>query len=153
MLSEARFHDLAREGYCSNNWVLLVSLLWAGGCVLFLLSLLLITCGLYERNIKRLLYKAESNQQSQGLAFIELLSEAAVSQPFFLFFKLINLFYFTILYWFCRTLTWILHGCTCVPHPEPPSHLPPQPIPLGHPSAPAPSILSHALNLDWLHIW
>ena len=21
---------------------------------------------------------------------------------------------------FCRTLTWISHGCTCVPHPEPP---------------------------------
>ena len=29
---------------------------------------------------------------------------------------------------FCHTLTWISHGCTCVPHPEPPSHLPPQPI-------------------------
>ena len=26
---------------------------------------------------------------------------------------------------FCHTLTWISHGCTCVPHPEPPSHLPP----------------------------
>ena len=39
--------------------------------------------------------------------------------------------------------------CTCVPHPEPPSHLPPHPIPLGHPSAPALSPLSHALNLDW----
>ena len=25
---------------------------------------------------------------------------------------------------------------------------PPHPIPLGHPSAPAPSTLSHALNLD-----
>ena len=22
---------------------------------------------------------------------------------------------------FCHTLTWITHGCTCVPHPEPPS--------------------------------
>ena len=30
-----------------------------------------------------------------------------------------------------------------------PSHLPPHPIPLGHPSAPAPSTLYHALNLDW----
>ena len=37
----------------------------------------------------------------------------------------------------CHTLTWIHHGCTCVPHPEPPSHLPPHPIPLDHPSAPA----------------
>ena len=29
--------------------------------------------------------------------------------------------------------------CTCVPHPEHPSHLPPHPLPLGHPSAPAPA--------------
>ena len=29
---------------------------------------------------------------------------------------------------------------------------PPHPIPLGHPSAPAPSTLSHALNLDWQFI-
>ena len=58
-------------------------------------------------------------------------------------------FYFTILYWFCHTSTWIHHGCTRVPHPEPPSHLLPHTIPLGHPSAPAPSILYHASNLDW----
>ena len=32
--------------------------------------------------------------------------------------------YFTILYWFCHTSTWIFHGCTHVPHPETPSHLP-----------------------------
>ena len=32
------------------------------------------------------------------------------------------------------------------------SHLPPHTIPLGHPSAPAPSILYHALNLDWRFI-
>ena len=51
-----------------------------------------------------------------------------------------------------HTLTWICHGYTCVPHPEPPSHLPPHPIPQGHPSAPALSILSHALNLDWRSI-
>ena len=34
------------------------------------------------------------------------------------------------MYWFCHTLTWIHHGCTCVSHPEPP--LPP-PSP-DHPS-------------------
>ena len=39
--------------------------------------------------------------------------------------------------------------CTRVPHPEPPSYHPPHTIPLGHPSAPAPSILYPALNLDW----
>ena len=57
--------------------------------------------------------------------------------------------YFTILYWLCHTSTWICHRCTRVPHPDPPSHLPPHTIPLGHPSAPAPSILYHASNLDW----
>ena len=50
---------------------------------------------------------------------------------------------------FCYTFTWISHGCTCVPHPEPPSYLLPHPIPQGHPSAPALSTLSHASNLDW----
>ena len=53
---------------------------------------------------------------------------------------------------FCHTLTWISHGCTCVPHPESPSHLPPHPIPQGHPSTPAPSTLSHASTLDWRSI-
>ena len=37
---------------------------------------------------------------------------------------------------FCHMLTWISHGFTCVPHPNPPSHLPLHPIPLGLPSAP-----------------
>ena len=68
---------------------------------------------------------------------------------FFFKFLFIYLFYFTILYWFCHTLTWIHHGCTCVPHPELSSLLPPHTIPLGHPSAPAPSILYPASNLDW----
>ena len=25
---------------------------------------------------------------------------------------------------FCHTLTWISHGFTCIPHPDPPSHIP-----------------------------
>ena len=37
---------------------------------------------------------------------------------------------------FCHTLTWISHGYTCIPHPDPCSHLPLHPIPLGLPSAP-----------------
>ena len=41
---------------------------------------------------------------------------------------LLLLFYFSILYWFCHTSTCIHHGCTRVPHPEPPSHLPPHTI-------------------------
>ena len=66
---------------------------------------------------------------------------------FYLFIYFI-FFNFTILYWFCHTSTWICHRCTRVPHPEPPFHLLPRTFPLGHPSAPAPSILYHALNLD-----
>ena len=62
---------------------------------------------------------------------------------FILFFKL------TILYWFCHISKWIHHWYTCVPHPEPSSLLPPHTIPLGHPSAPAPSIQYRASNLDW----
>jgi len=50
---------------------------------------------------------------------------------------------------FCHTFTWISHGCTRVPHPEPPSHLPSHSIPQGHPGASALSTLSHALNLVW----
>ena len=37
---------------------------------------------------------------------------------------------------FCHTLTWISHGFICIPHPDPPSHLPLYPIPLGLPSTP-----------------
>ena len=71
----------------------------------------------------------------------------------------LRLFFFPFLNWrlitlkyysdFCHTLTSVSHGCTCVPDPEPCSHLPPHPILLGHPSAPALSTLSHASNLDW----
>ena len=43
---------------------------------------------------------------------------------------------------FCHTFKWISHGCTCVPHPESRSHLPPHLIPQGHPSAPALSTVS-----------
>jgi len=60
-----------------------------------------------------------------------------------LYYFTIIIIYFTILYWFCHTSTCICHGCTRVPHPEPPSDLPP------HTSAPAPSFLYPASNLDW----
>ena len=42
-------------------------------------------------------------------------------------------------------------GIHMIPILNPP-HLPPCTIPLGHPSAPAPSILYPALNLDWRFI-
>ena len=40
----------------------------------------------------------------------------------------------------------------CPPHPEPPSHLLPHPIPQGCPSALALSALFYASNLDWSSI-
>ena len=56
---------------------------------------------------------------------------------------------------FCHTLTWISHEFACVPHPEPPSHLPPHPIPLGHPSAPALStfLMHPTWTGDLFHTW
>ena len=56
---------------------------------------------------------------------------------------------------FCHTLTWISHGFTCVPHPDPPSCLPPHPIPLGLPSAPTPSprLMHPTWAGDLFHPW
>ena len=67
----------------------------------------------------------------------------------FFFFNFILFFNFTILYWFCHIPKWIRHRYTCVPHPEPSSLLPPHTLPLGHPSAPAPSIQYRASKLNW----
>ena len=58
-------------------------------------------------------------------------------------------FNFTILYWFCHISKWICHRYACVPHPEPSSVFSPHTIPLGRPSAPAPSIQYRASKLDW----
>ena len=56
---------------------------------------------------------------------------------------------------FCHTLTWISHGFTCVPHADPPSHLPLHPIPLGLPSASAPSpcLMHPTWAGDLFHPW
>ena len=50
---------------------------------------------------------------------------------FFFFF-----FFFFFCSGFCHTLKWNSHGFTCVPNPDPPSHLPLHPLPLGFPIAP-----------------
>ena len=54
-----------------------------------------------------------------------------------------NFYFFIFIYFFFR------HRYTCVPHPGPSSLLPPHTIPLGRPSALAPSIQYCASNLDW----
>ena len=49
---------------------------------------------------------------------------------------------------FCHTLTWISHGFTCIPHPDPPP--PPSPShPSGSSQCTSPEHLSHASNLGW----
>ena len=78
---------------------------------------------------------------------------------FFLFFSFIFISWrlITLQYCssFCHTLTWISHGFTCVPHPEPPSHLPLYPFPLGLPSAPALSTCLLRPKRGWrsIHLW
>ena len=49
---------------------------------------------------------------------------------FFISWRLITLQYYS---GFCHTLTRISDEFTCIPHPDPPSHLPLHPIPLGLP--------------------
>ena len=85
------------------------------------------------------------------LAQLKVMVQTIMQQLFFFNFhwRLITLQYCS---GFCHALTWISHGYKCVLHPEPPSHLPPHPIPQGHPSAPALSTLSHAWNLAWQSI-
>ena len=67
------------------------------------------------------------------------------------FLLLFYFFYFTILYWFCHIATCIHHGCARVPHPEPPSHLPPRTIPPGHPSVPQASCIEPGLAIHFIY--
>ena len=68
----------------------------------------------------------------------------------FFYWRLITLQYCS---GFCQTLTWISHGSTCVPHPEAPCHVPPHPIPQGHPSAPFEYLLWWRFSpfFKWIH--
>ena len=64
-----------------------------------------------------------------------------VSLTFYLLLSPILFFFpFIFISWRLITLQYCSGFChTCVPHPDPPSHLPLVPIPLGLPSAPGPS--------------
>ena len=80
---------------------------------------------------------------------------AAADSLFFFFFLISTWFFFlTLQYCICCVICWheSTMGVHVFPILNPLSHLPPHPIPLGHPSAPAPSILYHASNLDWKFI-
>ena len=79
----------------------------------------------------------------------------AIVLLFFFPFIFISWRLFTLQYFsgFCHTLNWISHGFACIPHPDPPSHLPLDPIPLGLPSAPGPStcLMHPAWAADLFH--
>ena len=68
----------------------------------------------------------------------------------FIYFK-IFLIYFTLQYCIGFAIHWHEYttGVHEFPNIEPPSHLPPHTISLGHPRVPAPSILYPASNIDW----
>ena len=72
-----------------------------------------------------------SNHLSSVVPFSSLPQSFPASESF--------LFFFFICGGFCHTLKWNSQGFTCVPHLNPPSHLPLHPFPLGFPSAPGPS--------------
>ena len=76
---------------------------------------------------------------------------------FFFSFIFISLRLITLEYCsgFCHRLTWISHGFTCIPHPDPPSHLPLYLIPLGLPSAPGLStcLMHPAWAGNLFHTW
>ena len=59
--------------------------------------------------------------------------------------------YFTILHWFCNTSTRTHHGHTRIFHPEPPFHLSPHTIPLGHTSVPVISCINPGLVIRFTY--
>ena len=70
----------------------------------------------------------------------------------YIFFFFNFYFYFILLYNTVLVLPYIDMNpprCTCIPKRETPSHLPPHNISLGHPHAPAPSMLYPASDIDW----
>ena len=56
---------------------------------------------------------------------------------------------YSIVMAFCHTSVWIGQSYTCAHPPNPEPTLPPHPIPLGGPRAPALDALLHASNLHW----
>ena len=71
---------------------------------------------------------------------------------FFYFFKFFLIFFFLICSEFCHTLKWNGLEFTCLPHPDPPSHLPLHLLPPGLPRAHLFLNLSGKENLSFA-IW
>ena len=129
---------------CAGRWVpsqlshqgSLLSLIEQSNCFLLLLSPVLL--GIFSSDINLVIFLFPLIF-SFFLSFffffwyagflIKLFSEVSIIAFFSFIFiscRLITLQYCS---GFCHTLTWISHGFTCIPHPDPPSHLPLYPIP------------------------
>ena len=126
---------------------------WERECISFLLLLLQIDTNLIAQNPK--IYYLTAPEVTSPK--IKVLGRAVILRICFPAFSslahglFLHLFFFPFIFisWrliilqycsgFCHTLTWISHGFTCIPHPNPPSHPSLYPIPLSLPSAPGPS--------------
>ena len=117
--------------------------------IILLLLKLIKRCGTMEKSNCRESKKHSPFVVGCGRKIETTLWKSPSPFPYFFFFLLfIYLFIFSFIFisWrlitlqycsgFCHTLTWISHVFTCIPHPDPPSHLPLYPIPLSLPSAP-----------------
>ena len=111
-----------------------------------------VQCELYHKPLKRsrnLYATIDNSLRSHQPCLLFLPTPVKTYFPLLLFFSLQSFFFvclfvlFLIFFLFCggfcQTLKWNSQGFTCVPHPNPPCHLPLQPFPLGFPSAPGPS--------------
>ena len=145
-----------------DNLFIILSICTSVFLISFLCSLTILLWDLALKNVKTFslfflfsfLFFRWGPEDSWALSALALLGaphcmNSAVTELVFwtFFFFFLNFFFFiswrliTLQYCsgFCHTLKWISHGFTCIPHPDPPSHLPLYPIPLGLPSAPGPS--------------
>ena len=79
------------------------------------------------------------------------ISETFLISSFFLFIKFLFLLYFILQYCIGFAIHWheSTMGVHAFPNMNPSSHLPPHNISLGHPRAPAPSMLYPASDIDW----
>ena len=118
-------------GFACGRFVTTISISYIS-LVLYELIILWVIINIFKKHVSHLHSRVLWHKVNNILLFIyTYIDIISLILSFFL-----NFFYCSE---FCHTLKWNSHGFTCVPHPNPPSHLPLHPLPLGLPSAPGPS--------------